>query len=50
MGTETDAEDFEALDLLPSESAVVPFEVGEAMEWEHTPEIDLRKCHQVFEE
>ena len=31
-------------------SAVQPFEVREGMEGEHTPETDLIRCHQDFEE
>ena len=31
-------------------SAVRPFEVREGMEGEHTPETDLIRCHQDFEE
>ena len=31
-------------------SAVRSFEVREGMEWEHTPEKDLIRCHQDFEE
>ena len=31
-------------------SAVRPFEVREWMEVEHTPEIDLTRCHQYLEE
>ena len=31
-------------------SAVRPFEVGEGMEGEHTPETDLIRCHQDLEE
>ena len=31
-------------------SAVLPFEEREGMEWEHTPETDLIRCHQDFEE
>ena len=32
------------------ESAVVPFEEREGMDGEHTPETDLKRCHQVLEE
>ena len=31
-------------------SAVRPFEGREGVEWEHTPETDLIRCHQDFEE
>ena len=31
-------------------SAVLPFEVREGREGEHTPETDLIRCHQDFEE
>ena len=31
-----------------AESAVVPFEVREGMEGEHTTETDLTRCQQVF--
>ena len=31
-------------------SAVLPFEVREGMEGEHTPETDFIRCHQDFEE
>ena len=31
-------------------SAVRPFEVREGMEGEHSPETDLIRCHQDFEE
>ena len=31
-------------------TAVWPFEVMEEMEREHTPETDLTRCHQDFEE
>ena len=30
-------------------SAVLPFEIREGMEGEHTPETDLIRCHQDFE-
>ena len=33
-----------------AESAVVPFQVREGMEGEHTPETDLTRCHHVLEE
>ena len=33
----------------PAESAVVPFEMREGMEGEHTPETDLTRHHQVLE-
>ena len=33
-----------------AESALVPFEVREGMEGEHTSEIDLTRHHQVLEE
>ena len=33
-----------------AEPAVVPFEVREGMEGENTPETDLTRHHQVFEE
>ena len=33
-----------------SRAAVIPFEVGEGMVLEHTPEIDITRCHQVLEE
>ena len=31
-------------------SAVWPFELREGMEGEHTPEIDLNRCHEDLEE
>ena len=33
-----------------AESAVVPFEVREGVEGEHTSETDFARCHQVFED
>ena len=36
--------------LSRAESAVVPFEVREGMEGEHTPETDKARHHQVLEE
>ena len=33
-----------------AETAVVPFEVREGLEGEHTPETDITRCHQVLEE
>ena len=57
MGTEregTTTQDFEAntemrhLTFSQAESAVVPFEVREGMEREHTPETDLTRLQQVL--
>ena len=33
-----------------AESAVVPFKVRKGIEGEHTPETDLTRYHQVFED
>ena len=32
------------------ESAVVPFEEWEGMEWEYTPETNLTSCYQVLKD
>ena len=32
------------------DSAVVPFEVREGIEGDHTPETELTRSHEVFEE
>ena len=59
VGTESDGSDkhdLEAnMEFRPSTfscavSAVQPFEVREGMEGEHTPDTDLIRCHQDFEE
>ncbi len=56
MGTESEGlgtQDLEAntelrhLAFSRVESAVVPFEVREGMEGEHTPGTDLRPCHTL---
>ena len=38
------------LAFLQAGSAVLPLEVSERMEGEHTPEVDLTRHHQVLEE
>ena len=59
VGTESEGlgtQDFEANTEMRhsafsrAESIVVPFELREQMEGEHTPETDLTSCCQVLEE
>ena len=42
--------EFRHSDFSRAVSAVWPFEVREGMEGEHTPEMDLTRCHQDLEE
>ena len=42
--------EFRHSDFSRAVSAVRPFEVRERVEGEHTPETDLIRCHQDFEE
>ena len=48
--TRFESKELRHLDFSQVESAVVPFEVREKMEVEHTPETDFKRCHQVLEE